>query len=142
MFLYFVQEKQIRRMGQPVDLPATYLEYWPVVLILCAAIVFAIGAIWLSSLVTPRRPNPVKQEPYECGMPVLSPARIQISVKYYLLALLFLLFDMETMFILIWAVVFRDPALRMVSLIEMAVFIGILLVGFVYAWRKGALEWN
>jgi NADH-quinone oxidoreductase subunit A len=107
-----------------------------------AAVAFAVGAIVVSSLLTPRRRNPAKQEPYECGIPVQTPARIQISVKYYLLALLFLLFDMETMFILAWAVTFDDPSLRVFSLIEMAVFIGILLVGYAYAWRKGALQWN
>jgi len=123
-------------------MPEIYLQYWPVVLSLFAALIFAVGAIVVSSLLTPRRPNPAKQEPYECGIPVLAPARIQISVKYYLIALLFLLFDMETMFILVWAVVFRDPALQVPSLIEMAIFIGILLVGYVYAWRKGAFQWN
>jgi NADH-quinone oxidoreductase subunit A len=125
-----------------VELPETYVQYWPVLLMTAAAVAFAVGAILFSSLLTIQRPNPVKQEPYECGIPVQSPARIQISVKYYLIALLFLLFDMETMFILAWAVTFRDPALRTASLIEMAVFIGILLVGYAYAWRKGALKWN
>ncbi len=120
----------------------TYLQYWPVVLVIGAAIAFGVGAIVLSDLLTPGRPNPVKQEAYECGVPVLAPAAIQVSVKYYLLALLFLLFDMETMFVLAWAVVFKDPAWRLASLIEMAVFIGILLVGYAYAWRKGALEWS
>jgi len=129
-------------MNRPLDLPVTYMEYWPVLLVLVGAVSFAIGAIALSSLLTPRRPNPIKQEPYECGIPILAPARIQISVKYYLLALLFLLFDVETMFILVWAIVFRDPALRIRSLVEMAVFIGILLVGYAYAWRKGALKWS
>ena len=125
-----------------MELPETYVQYWPVLLMTAAAVAFAVGAIVLSSLLTVRRPNPVKQEPYECGIPTGSPARIQISVKYYLIALLFLLFDMETMFILAWAVTFRDPELRAASLIEMAVFIGILLVGYAYAWRKGALQWN
>jgi NADH-quinone oxidoreductase subunit A len=129
-------------MDRPLDLPVTYLEYWPVLLVVVGAFAFAIGTVIVCALLTVRRPNPVKQEPYECGIPILGPARIQISVKYYLIALLFLLFDMETMFILAWAVLFRDPALRIFSLIEMAIFIGILLVGYVYAWRKGALEWN
>jgi NADH-quinone oxidoreductase subunit A len=129
-------------MEQSVELPAIYVEYRPVLLIAAAAVAFAVGGIALSSALTPRRPNPVKQQPYECGIPVEAPARIQISVKYYLIALLFLLFDMETMFILAWAVTFRDPALRATSLIEMAVFIGILLVGYAYAWRKGALKWS
>ncbi|KPL10440.1 hypothetical protein AMJ85_05755 [candidate division BRC1 bacterium SM23_51] len=118
------------------------MEYWPVLLVVTGAFGVAIGIVVLSALVTPRRPNPVKQEPYECGIPILGPARIQVSVKYYLMALLFLLFDMETVFILVWAVTFRDPAMRLFSLLEMAVFIGILLVGYVYAWRKGALRWS
>jgi len=125
-----------------LQLPLTYIEYWPVLLVVTGAFGVAIGIVVLSALVTPRRPNPVKQEPYECGIPILGPARIQVSVKYYLMALLFLLFDMETVFILVWAVTFRDPAMRLFSLLEMAVFIGILLVGYVYAWRKGALRWS
>jgi NADH-quinone oxidoreductase subunit A len=129
-------------MDRPLDLPVTYFDYWPVLLVVVGAFAFAIGTVIVCALLTVRRPNPVKQEPYECGIPILGPARIQVSVKYYLIALLFLLFDMETMFILAWAVLFRDPALRIFSLIEMAIFIGILLVGYVYAWRKGALEWN
>lgn len=127
-----------------VELPKTYIEYWPVLLVLLGALGFAVVTVLFSALLTVRRPNPVKQEPYECGIPVLAPARIQVSVKYYLLALLFLLFDMETMFILAWAVTYRElqsKALRF-SLIEMVVFIGFLIVGYVYAWRKGALEWN
>lgn len=125
-----------------MELPSTYIEYWPVLLVVMGAFAFAIGTIVVSALLTPRRPNPAKQEPYECGIPVLGPARVQISIKYYLVALLFLLFDMETMFIIVWAVTFKDPAMRVFSLIEMAVFIGILLVGYAYAWRKGALRWN
>lgn len=125
-----------------MDVPTIYLDYWPVLLMTALAFVFAAGVVILSALLTARRPNPTKQEPYECGMPPLGPARVQISVKFYLVALLFLLFDVETVFILLWAVTFRNPSLRVFSLVEMAIFIGILLVGLAYAWRKGALKWS
>lgn len=126
-----------------------YSAYWPVLLTVGAALVVAIAIVIISSLLTARRPNPVKQEPYECGIPILGPARVQFSVKYYLIALLFLLFDIEVIFIFAWAATFRNwqnPARdvydRAFSLVEMAIFIGILLVGYAYAWRKGALKWN
>jgi len=125
-----------------MGLPFTYIEYWPVLLALVGAFGFAAGTVLFSAILTRRHPNPAKQESYECGMRPLAPARIQISVKFYLIALLFLLFDMETMFVLAWAVTFREPGFQLFSLIEMVVFIGILLVGYLYAWRKGALEWN
>lgn len=123
-------------------IPVVYFEYWPVLLGILAAVGFALVTILLAAVLTARRPNPVKQEPYECGIPILGPARIQVSARFYLFALLFLLFDIETIFILAWAVVFRDPALQVLSLIEMVVFIGILMVGYVFAWRRGALKWN
>ncbi len=128
-----------------MELPAVYAAYWPVVLTAAAALVFAVGTLAAWLLIAPRRPNAVKQEPYECGIPPLAPARIQISVKYYLVALLFLLFDMETMFILAWAVTLREPELagaRFFLIGEMLVFIAFLAIGYLYAWRKGAFEWS
>ena len=135
-----------------MESPSIYSAYWPVFLGIAGALAVAVGIVVISSLLYPRRPNPVKQEPYECGVPILGPARVQFSVKYYLIALLFLLFDIEVIFIFAWAAVFRDwqdaggesggMSLGVFALIEMAIFAAILLVGLAYAWRKGALRWN
>ena len=116
-------------------------QYLPIVLFIGIAIAFALGNFIFSNLIGKRKPGGAKEEPYECGIPAKGSARIQYSVKFYMIALLFLLFDMETMFIIIWSLVFKDPALQLFSLIEMGVFVFILLVGYAYAWRKGALSW-
>jgi NADH-quinone oxidoreductase subunit A len=127
-------------------IPPTYLEYWPVLLLLLGALGLGVVIMILTALFKARRPNPVKLASFECGVPILGPAHVQVSVKFYLFALLFLLFDMETMFILAWAAIFRelavDPVWRNFLLVEMGVFIGVLLVGYVYAWRKGAFNWS
>jgi len=124
-------------------LPAVYAEYWPILIASVGAFAFATLIVVLPALFKARRPNPVKQTPFECGIPILGPARIQVAVRFYLFALLFLLFDMETMFIFVWAAIFRDSLLgKVFLLVEMGVFIFILLVGYVYAWRKGAFQWT
>jgi NADH-quinone oxidoreductase subunit A len=94
----------------------------------------------LSHLVSPLRPTAVKQAPYESGMIPLGNTRERFSVKFYMIAILFIVFDIETVFLIPWAVLFRE--LGMFGFIEMLVFILVLLVGFVYIWKKGALEWE
>ena len=93
-----------------------------------------------SRFVGPRRPSAVKESPYECGMPPLAEARQRFSVKFYLVALLFVLFDIEVVFLIPWAVVYRK--LGVYGLVEMVIFVGLLVVGFVYAWRRGGLDWD
>ena len=88
----------------------------------------------------PEEVRPVKYGVYECGVDPLTPAAVRVTVKFYLVAILFILFDLETTFLYPWAVLFRS--LGLFGFIEMAVFVGILLVGLVYAWKKGALEWQ
>lgn len=97
-------------------------------------------ALWLAGLISPRSFNPQKGEAYECGIPTRGASMSQFKVGYYLFAILFLMFDVETVFLFPWAVRVRE--LGMDGLISIAVFFGILVLGLVYAWRKGALEWK
>ena len=97
-------------------------------------------ALWIAGLISPRSFNPAKGEPYECGIPTRGESMSQFKVGYYMFAILFLMFDVETVFLFPWAVKMRD--LGMGGLLSIAVFFGILVLGLVYAWRKGALEWK
>ena len=113
--------------------------YVPIFLFILVAIGFAIFTLMVSQLVNASRYNKVKLEPYECGIEPLTDARDRYSVRYYLIAMLFVIFDVETVFMFPWAVIMGE--LPLFLLIEMLVFLFILVVGYVYAWRKGALEW-
>ncbi|MCX4264305.1 MAG: NADH-quinone oxidoreductase subunit A [Muribaculaceae bacterium] len=103
-----------------------------------AALVFL--ALWIAKLISPRSFNPQKGEAYECGIPTRGESMSQFKIGYYLFAILFLMFDVETVFLYPWAVRMRE--LGVDGLISIAVFFGILVLGLVYAWRKGALEWK
>jgi NADH-quinone oxidoreductase subunit A len=115
-------------------------SYIPILLFI--GMVVAISAVGLlaGSLVRPSRPYRAKLIPYESGSPLFSDARIQFPMRYYIIAMLFVIFDIEIIFMIPWAV--RFQSLGLLGLIEMLVFLGILLVGFWYAWKKGALEWD
>jgi NADH-quinone oxidoreductase subunit A len=114
--------------------------YLPVLLALVVAVGFVVMVIVLSSLVVPMRTNPVKHSPYECGTEPVGNARTRFSVKFYLVAVLFILFDIEAVFLYPWAVAFRQ--LGLYGLIEMAMFIVILFIGYLYLLKKRALEWD
>lgn len=116
------------------------MEYLPLLVILIVAVLVAFIVVGLGHGFGPKRPTQRKAQPYESGMKPYGNATRRISVRYYLVAVLFILFDVETVFLLAWAVVFRN--LGTAGLISMFVFIGILIIGFVYAWKKGALEWE
>ena len=116
------------------------IEYLPIIVVLILSTALCIVIALLSRLMGPFRPTRRKLIPYESGMIPIGPARRRISVKFYLVAVLFILFDIEIIFFLPWAVVFRQ--LGVFSLIEMFVFVGVLLIGYVYVWKKGALEWE
>jgi NADH-quinone oxidoreductase subunit A len=130
--------------------------YFPVLLLLGFVIANAVLMLGLSHLVLRPRPTPVKQAPYESGMPPLGDAHERFSVKFYMVAVLFIIFDIETVFMIPWGAYFRElscavslvneqcPAghLSLFGLSEMVVFILILLVGFIYVWKKGALQWD
>ncbi len=105
-----------------------------------AAIVVGAGAMVASELFGPRRKDPEKNTTYECGVPLLDSAREPFTVKFYLVAILFILFDIETVFLLPYAVIFRQ--LGVFGLIEMLIFIVILGGGLLYCWRRGALDWD
>lgn len=97
-------------------------------------------ALWLAGLISPKSFNPQKGEAYECGIPTRGESMAQFKVGYYLFAILFLMFDVETVFLFPWAVRVREMGLG--GLLSIAVFFGVLVLGLVYAWRKGALEWK
>lgn len=101
---------------------------------------FAAAALIMSWLVQPKAPNKLKENTYECGMKPFGDSRIQFDLKYYLYALLFLVFDIEAVFLFPWAVSYNQ--LGLFALVEALIFIAILVVGLVYAWRKGALKWQ
>jgi NADH-quinone oxidoreductase subunit A len=115
-------------------------EYLPVLLFLIAAIIFAVGTLTLSTFIVPRRRNSVKNAAYECGVDPVGDARQRVTVKFYLVAVLFILFDIEAVFLYPWAVTFRQ--LGLYGLIEMILFIVILMVGYLYLIKKRALEWE
>ena len=115
-------------------------EYLAIALLIALSTVVGLIAIGLGELIGPKRKSKVKNEPYESGMPVIGAGTRRMPVRFYLIAVLFILFDIEVVFFLPWAVVFRQ--LGLFGLVEMAIFIIILLVGYVYAWKKGALEWE
>ncbi len=115
-------------------------DFLPILVLLTVATVVAAAAVLVGHLFGPRRPTPRKAEVYESGMRAIGPGRRRVPVRFYLVAVLFILFDIEIIFMLPWALALRE--LRLPGLVEMAVFVGILLVGYVYAWKKGALEWE
>jgi NADH-quinone oxidoreductase subunit A len=115
-------------------------DYFPIAILIVLALAVALIAIGLGTFFGPHRPTAGKSQPYESGMTPYGPGTRRMSVRYYLIAVLFILFDVEVVFFLPWAVVFRKIGLF--ALLEMLVFVGILLVGYVYAWKKGALEWE
>lgn len=114
--------------------------YVPILLFVLVATGFAVFTLAFSRLVNAKKSNPIKLEPYECGIEPLTDARDRYSIRYYLIAMLFVIFEVETIFLYPWAVALDRLALF--GLIEMLVFLFILVVGYGYAWRKGALEWQ
>src|SRR6266542_5140219 len=116
------------------------MQGWLSILIMIAlGAGFALISVILSSVLGPRKPTPEKSAPYECGMPAVGDARERQSVKFYLVAMIFLLFDIEVAFLYPWAVALRD--LGWPGLIQIVTFFLILSVGYIYVWRKGALDW-
>jgi NADH-quinone oxidoreductase subunit A len=119
--------------------PTVPIEYLPILILIVIAAVFAVIALAMPALFGPKRTTQARLEPYESGMLPYSDARRRFPVQYYVVAMLFILFDIEVIFLYPWAVIMRQ--LKLFGLIQMAIFLLILIVGFVYVWRKGALEW-
>ena len=122
-------------------MPQTYAEvYWPVLLQGLIAMAVAAGMITVSHLLGKRVKNRVKDQPYECGITPVGSAHERFSVKFYLVGMLFILFDIEAIFLYPWAVVYRE--LKLFAFGEMFIFIVLVLAGFFYIWKKGALDWS
>lgn len=115
-------------------------DYFPLLIFLAAVVVFAIIALFLPAWLAGSRPTTAKELPYESGIVPRSSARRRFSVSFYVTAMLFIIFDVEAIFIYPWAVILKG--LRWFGLAEMAVFVGILLIALIYVWKKGALEWG
>jgi len=122
-------------------MPAPFAEvYLPVLLQVILAMAIAGGLIGASALLGKRVRSPVKETPYECGLTPTGGAREPVSVKFYLVAMVFILFDIETVFLYPWAVVYRE--LKLFAFLEMLLFVVLILSGFFYIWKKGALAWS
>lgn len=115
-------------------------EYLPILYIIILAVLFGAGTVFFSHMLGPWRRAKVKAESYECGLPSEGAQYVQTPVKFYVIALLFLVFDLECVFLYPWAVYYRK--LGVFGFIEMMVFLLILLICYVYVWKKGALEWE
>ena len=125
---------------QPTNILYTYI---PILVLGTAAAGLAGLMLVLSWVLGPRKPTPQKLATYESGVTPIGSARERFPVKFYLIAMLFILFDIETVFLYPWAVIYRNkPEMMLFNLAEMAVFVAILFVGYVYVWRKGAFEWE
>jgi NADH-quinone oxidoreductase subunit A len=114
--------------------------FWPILLMIGLGAGFAGGNLVLSQFLGPSNPSPEKSAPYECGMPAVGDARDRQSVKFYLVAMIFLLFDIEVAFLYPWAIAFRD--LGMTGYIQVVTFFALLVTGYIYVWRKGAFDWS
>ena len=117
-------------------------EYLGIAVAFVLAGVITAAMVFLASVLGPKKPSPVKSEPFECGEQPFSLPGGKLAVKFYLTAILFILFDVELVFLYPWAVIYRQPEITTVGLVEMGVFLGILMVGYVYAWDSGALKWQ
>lgn len=123
--------------------PHMLQPYVPLLVLIAFVVANAIMMLGISHLLSSYRRTPVKLAPYESGMPVLGDARERFSVKFYLVAMLFIVFDIEVVFMIPWAVAFRQLAeMGGLLIFEMFVFIAILGVGYVYIWKRGGLEWS
>ena len=115
-------------------------EYYPILLFILVGLAVGVGPMVLGKLLAPNHPDAEKLSPYECGFEAFEDARMKFDVRYYLVAILFILFDLEIAFLFPWAAVINDIGLF--GFLSMMLFLAILVVGFVYEWRKGALEWE
>ena len=121
-------------------------QYLPVLLFILVGVGVGVVPLVLGYVLGPNRPDPAKNSPYECGFEAFDDARMKFDVRYYLIAIIFILFDLEIAFLFPWATVFKDivasEPMRFFGFIEVAIFLTIILVGDAYAWAKGALDWE
>ncbi len=121
-------------------------NYFPILMFVLVGVAIGVLPVAMGFLLAPSRPDPEKLSPYECGFEAFEDARMKFDVRYYLIAILFILFDLEIAFLFPWATIFKDivaaESIKLFGFIEMLVFVAILVIGYVYAWAKGALEWE
>jgi NADH-quinone oxidoreductase subunit A len=121
-------------------------NYFPILMFVLVGIAVGVLPVAMGFILAPSRPDPEKLSPYECGFEAFEDARMKFDVRYYLIAILFILFDLEIAFLFPWASIFRDivatESIKLFGFIEMLIFVAILVIGYVYAWAKGALEWE
>ena len=115
-------------------------NYLPILIFMMVGGLLGVVALMIGRLMGPKRPDVAKNSPYECGFPPFDDARLPFDVRFYLVAILFIIFDLETAFLVPWAVVFRQ--IGWFGMVAMGVFLGLLIIGFIYEWKKGALEWE
>ena len=115
-------------------------EYFPILIFLGIATIMGVGMLAVGGILGPRRPNSEKLSPYECGFEAFEDSRMKFDVRFYLVAILFIIFDLEIAFLFPWAVAL--DTIGMTGLIAMAIFLAVLVIGFIYEWKKGALEWE
>lgn len=115
-------------------------NYFPVLLFICVGLAFGVVPVVLGKLVSLNRPDSKKNSPYECGFEAFEDARMKFDVRYYLVAILFILFDLEIAFMFPWAIVLKE--IGTFGFVSMMIFLAVLVVGFIYEWMKGALEWE
>ena len=120
--------------------PHVLAQYLPNLLFLIVATGIGVALILIGNLLGPRRPDLQKLSPYECGFEAFEDARMKFDVRYYLIAIQFIVFDLEIIFIVPWTLVFMELGPR--ALVTMGLFVGMLFLGFIYVWKKGALEWE
>ena len=121
-------------------------NYFPILMFVLVGVAVGVLPIAMGFLLAPSRPDPEKLSPYECGFEAFEDARMKFDVRFYLIAILFILFDLEIAFLFPWASIFKDivatESIKLFGFIEMLVFVAILVIGYIYAWAKGALEWE
>ena len=121
-------------------------NYFPILMFVLVGIAVGILPVAMGFMLAPSRPDPEKLSPYECGFEAFEDARMKFDVRYYLIALLFILFDLEIAFLFPWATIFKDivaaESIKLFGFVEMLIFVAVLVIGYVYAWAKGALEWE
>ena len=115
-------------------------NYFPVLLFIMVGLAIGVVPLVLGRILAPHRPDAAKLSPYECGFEAFEDARMKFDVRYYLVAILFILFDLEIAFLFPWAIVLKE--IGMFGFVSMMIFLAILVVGFIYEWKKGALEWE
>jgi NADH-quinone oxidoreductase subunit A len=121
-------------------------NYFPILMFVLVGIAIGVLPVAMGFILAPSRPDPEKLSPYECGFEAFEDARMKFDVRYYLIAILFILFDLEIAFLFPWATIFKDivatESIKVFGFVEMIIFVSILVVGYIYAWAKGALEWE